>query len=536
MGRRVSSHPAERLLKTKVFGILTISGGALEIDKLILAPLADRSGGSHEGRFATYEGAKTCLSCHSQHGANAEEVFQSVHYQWQGDASETEGLTEGPAGKLGGINDFCVYPDINWIGKLTTVYGGKAAGGCAKCHAGLGLKPEQTAVPSQSQLENIDCLVCHSDLYRRTVGEIDGKLRFVPDTDNMATTPLQAAENIRLPSKDSCLNCHTKAGGGDNYKRGDIEEAHRDPLPDFDVHMASKSRGGAGLTCLDCHTAVNHQIAGRGSDLRPRELPDEVACTNCHAIKPHANNHIDKHTARVNCTVCHIPTFAKSAPTDMFRDWAKPGDLHPATGLYEPHMQKKNRVKPVYRFFNGISYFYQFGDAAVANGDGDVVMSEPLGSVTDSGAKLHAFKRHTANQPIDGQKRLTAPENRPVLSDRGHHPGHRWPGRRQVGWTYTGHDFTPTVRYMGIFHEVAPSHQALSCIDCHDDGGRLDFEALGYRPKTYYAGRTPLCLGCHDDEDEDEWSPNEYFEKLHDKHVRDKKKDCIECHFFSKAG
>lgn len=59
------------------------------------------------------------------------------------------GLKSSEAGKLGGINDFCIYPDINWIGKLTNVDGVQVDGGCAKCHVGLGAKP--TAAPTKSQ-------------------------------------------------------------------------------------------------------------------------------------------------------------------------------------------------------------------------------------------------------------------------------------------------------------------------------------------------------------------------------------------------
>lgn len=40
-------------------------------------------------------------------------------------------------------------------------------GGCAKCHAGLDEKSDPIA--TKSQLENIHCLICHSDNYKRTV-------------------------------------------------------------------------------------------------------------------------------------------------------------------------------------------------------------------------------------------------------------------------------------------------------------------------------------------------------------------------------
>ena len=108
--------------------------------------------------------------CHTN---EAVAFHQSVHYQWNGDASESTGLNPGPAGKLGGINDFCIYPDINWLGKLTTITGKVVDGGCARCHTGLGLKPTPDA--STAQLENIDCLLCHSPNYKRTLQLTNGE-------------------------------------------------------------------------------------------------------------------------------------------------------------------------------------------------------------------------------------------------------------------------------------------------------------------------------------------------------------------------
>jgi hypothetical protein len=482
--------------------------------------------GSHVGRFSTYEGTKTCLVCHTE---EAEEAHDSVHYRWRGDSSETIGLVAGDAGKLGGTNDFCIYPDINWIGKLTNVNGAKVDGGCAKCHVGLGAKPTADAV--ESQLENIDCLICHSDTYKRTVAESADGFRFVPDTEKMTVSILQAALDVTLPSKDSCLNCHTKAGGGNNFKRGDIEEYHRDPPRSFDVHMASQGKGGAGLSCLDCHTAVDHKIAGRGSDLRPRELPDQVACTNCHT--PRHNADVAKHTARVNCTVCHIPVFAKAAATDMDRDWRQAGDLVAAKGLYEPHHAKGTDVVPKYKFFNGLSYFYQFGDPVLPEENGRVVMSAPEGRITDSGAKIHAFKRHLAYQPVEPNNGRLLPLKIGKFFETGEIQEAVELGTAAVGWEYKGHDFARTERYMGLFHEVAPKEQALACNDCHNGGTRLDFAALGYTPKAKYNGKA-LCTSCHEDES-DEWSSSEFFAGVHDQHVDDEGFDCSKCHTFTKA-
>ncbi len=287
--------------------------------------------GSHVGRFTTYEGTKTCLTCHESEAAS---MHASVHYQWQGDASESSGLDSSLAGKLGGINDFCIYPDINWIGKLTNLDGKQVDGGCSTCHAGLGLKPSPDA--TAEQLENIDCLVCHSASYKRTVGTVDGQVRWVPDTAAMSVPLMEAAVDITLPTRGTCLNCHTRAGGGNNFKRGDIEEAHRNASAAFDVHMAPRTAGGAGLACLDCHRASGHHIAGRGVDMRERDLAAPMACTDCHPAAPHTDPRLDMHTARVACTVCHIPTFANGAPTDMMRDWSAPATSTRPPGSTSP--------------------------------------------------------------------------------------------------------------------------------------------------------------------------------------------------------
>ena len=261
--------------------------------------------GSHAGRFDSYAGATTCLPCHRP---QAVQVYKSEHYQW--------------SGKFGAINDFCIYPDINTIGKLTNVYGNLVDGGCLKCHPGLGAKPTKVATPTDADLANIDCLVCHAPSYKRTVDPVT-KTKYIPDEQAMGMTILEAAADIRPTTRDTCLNCHTKSGGGNNFKRGDIEEHHRNPSTrEFDVHMSSAALGGGEMHCTQCHTVSAHRISGRGVDLRVEEgtKPD---CTTCHtATPPHSNSNINNyHVNRVHCATCHIPTFAKNAPTDMFRDW-----------------------------------------------------------------------------------------------------------------------------------------------------------------------------------------------------------------------
>jgi phage tail protein X len=479
--------------------------------------------GSHVGRFTDYTGTATCLTCHTN---EATQMHQSVHYQWKGDASESDGLNSATAGKLGGINDFCIYPDINWIGKLTNADGVSVDGGCARCHAGLGAKPEPS--PSQAQLENIDCLLCHSKNYKRTVGQVNGVYKFVPNTAAMTVSLLQAAVDITLPDKNTCLNCHTKAGGGDNFKRGDIEEAHRTATPALDVHMASTASGGAGLQCLDCHTNVGHRIAGRGIDMRQRDIPNAVVCQNCHSASPHASADLNRHTTRVNCNTCHIPEFAKVAATDMVRDWSQPGDLNPATKLYEPHMTLASHVQPEYVWFNGRSTFYQFGDPAVPGANGKVLMAGPQGSVQDPAAKINPVKHHFGKQPADPVTKRLFPLKIGIFFSTGDVNTAVAQGAAGVGWAYSGHEFADTERFMGLYHEVAPAAQALQCASCHDNGDqRMNFGQLGYTPKTTRNGQ-PLCSSCHG-------AKTASFYTVHNKHVRDKGINCIECHTFSQV-
>lgn len=480
--------------------------------------------GSHVDRINSFEGTKTCLQCHQK---EATEVHASVHYQWKGDTSDIRGDVPNPAGKLGGINDFCIYPDINWLGKLKDFDGNLVDGGCAKCHIGLGKKPAKIA--TQAQLENIDCLVCHSDTYKRTLKAVGTgtTFKFVPDSARMTVSILEAARNVHLPTKDSCLNCHSKSGGGDNYKRGDIEEAHRNPTRDFDVHMASAAIGGAGLDCLSCHKASNHRIPGRGSDLRDRDVPTPVLCTDCHSPTPHDQQDLNRHTTKVNCTVCHIPAFARASPTDMKRDWSRPGEKDFQKKLWDPHMVKRANVTPVIRFFNGRSRAYNFGDTAVPRDNGRILMSGPVGAINDPGSKLHAFKHHLGVQPIDPVERKLLPLKIGIFFQSGDLATAVKEGIKEVNWTDHGYAFANTERYLGIFHEVAPKEKALSCNSCHG-GTRVNFKALGYTPHAESNGK-PLCAGCHE--------PEPYnFGKVHRKHVHDEGFDCIRCHRFSRAG
>lgn len=482
---------------------------------------------SHAGFYDTYEGSKTCNACHDQ----SVDVHASVHYQWNGPTPHVVNMDNG--GKLGGINDFCGYPDINVIGLLTNLDGETVSGGCALCHIGMGSKPAAEA--TTAQLENIDCLICHSRSYRRKVERRDdGSFRFVPAPEVMVVPLLQAITDIQgEPTKGACVNCHSYAGGGCNNKRGDIEEAHRNPpSASFDVHMADSTLGGAGLNCHDCHITERHRVAGRGVDLRPTDLDVELRCTNCHASQPHGSDRLNRHTIRLDCSVCHIPEFAKITSTDMVRDYSKPPEIFEANRLYEPYIERAANVVPAYRFWNGMSVFYQFGAPFEPNENGRVLMAGPVGDITDPSAKIYPFKHHLAVLPYDVETKRLLPLKMGILFQTGDVDAAIRQGALEAGWTLnSGYGFTSAERFMGIFHEVSPEDDALTCNDCHGNAQRMDFAALGYTP---VPARNPssannCASGCHGNKP-DEWPPSEFFARLHDEHVSEENISCNECH------
>lgn len=481
----------------------------------------------HEG-LTTYEGAATCLPCHEEQVTG---LHSSVHFQWKGETPYVEDV--GIEGKITGVNDFCGHPLVNaWLGKMTNVDGVIVDGGCATCHMGTGIKPLADA--TGAQLASMDCLVCHSDLYKRTVQLVDGVYRMVTALDKMTVDLPAALEAIAKPSKAACVTCHAYGGGGPNNKRGDIEPILANPpTPEVDVHMSPVEAGGAGFTCNNCHVMQEHHVAGRGSDLMPTDLDVVVACANCHTSTPHKSAAVNQHTARVNCTVCHIQTFARHKSTDMFRDFTE-SELDVVKRLYEPKITRESDVVPEYRFFNGYSTFYQLGMAAVPGESGRVLMSGPLGSVQDAQAKISPFKHHQALQPYDLSTQAIIPLNMGIVFQKGDMPAAIVAGAAKLGWTLPlGYDFIPTERYMQINHTVNPAENALTCNDCHGGKKLLDFDLLGYTPLETRDNQ-PLCTSCHGARKAGQTSGQSFY-KIHNIHTTAQRLDCSECHTFSKA-
>jgi hypothetical protein len=469
--------------------------------------------GGHEG--LTYTGPGMCVKCHA---VEANEMFGSTHYQWQGEAIY---MTDGPPkqGKVSGaVNTYCGNITGNWSG-------------CSACHVGRGLPPEETL--TQSQLENIDCLVCHQKEYKRI--KVGGVM--VPDTANMTIDMDTAVQTVHLPERANCLGCHAKAGGGDAVKRGDLALATiKTTDRTYDVHMATT---GADLDCQSCHIPVGHRFPGKGSDLRPTDLDMPVECSSCHGSKPHSSSSINIHTARVACQTCHIPVYGKNAndslaseATEVNRSW-QAGTESQAPPLH-PVLTKANNVMPRYKFWDRWSTNYILGDVAQIDPEtGTYATSRPQGDVTDG--KLYPFKYKTSDYPLrTASKELIALDTSVFFATADADAAAR-SGLVNMGYQEAdAYEWVTTDTYQLLNHQVSPKDKALQCSDCHLNTGRMDLQgALGYAPKR---PQSTCATSCHSSSKAREWAFGDWEEFVahHNKHINEKGATCSDCHNFSR--
>jgi hypothetical protein len=429
----------------------------------------------HQEYFEHYEGTSTCLECHQE---EAESFFHSQHYQWEGDAPGIVNAEGRKLGKMNTMNDFCTNPKASWIGNAVNSDGKIIAQGCSKCHASFGALPSKTL--SREQLENIDCLICHASGYRRDLYQDEqGKWEWKPILYKNQRGLDAISKRISLPERKMCLRCHAGAGGGPNFKRGDIEYELSDCNSEFDVHMATE---GNNMHCIDCHGGKDHRVRGRGTDLSGTDNPENpLSCADCHQEKPHGIVALDKHTEKVYCTVCHIPSFAKSDKTDMIRDWSTPL-YHQEANKYSATITFGKDVTPVYAWFNGQTRLAAMGDPIKPNSDGVITIMEPQGKRKDKDAKLYAFKLHKGKVPYIPEKQWISPLavdeffidgdiNKAVVEG----------AEAAYGLHEPEYEWVDVQRYMGLFHEVQPAANALQCLDCHKEDGLMDWKALGYK-------------------------------------------------------
>jgi len=444
---------------------------------LAASPAAAKKTYSHQKYFEHYEGTRTCLKCHKK---QARTFFHSQHYQWKADASNVVGAEGKKLGKINMINDYCTSPVPMWIGEYTNAEGKTVEEGCSKCHPGNGKLPGDEL--DDAELENMDCLICHASGYRRGLYETgDGGWEWKSILWKNQAGLDSVSKRISLPTRTMCLRCHAASGGGPNFKRGDIEYKQTDCDVDFDVHMASE---GNDMQCIDCHAGQDHRIPGPGADIAGNEMPEKnIKCDNddCHGNEPHGQAILNVHTRRVFCTACHIPVFAKENPTNLVRDWSK-GHYSEEKGKHVYTATFEKNVKPVLRWWNGKTTRFQLTGVPVErDANGDIMMAVPVGSKDDPESRLFAFKEYHAVMPVMKDKQWILPIKTGVF----YVTGDMEDAVRQATEEFYGvkdveFDWGRTVHYMGLFHEVSPASQALGCLDCHAEGGRVDWTGLGY--------------------------------------------------------
>lgn len=489
--------------------------------------------GTHAGRITSaYTGSSVCQGCHMQ---QVKDSFGSIHYQWQSYSTSKNNLKKvGVAvGKRFGINGFCGYVgDINWLGKLINGNGIEVDGGCARCHNGMGAKP--TEIASQAQYDNIDCLTCHSETYKRGVVKNAAGVFVMAPMTSAGNGSIAMASNIVRSSNALCLNCHIKAGGGNNFKRGTLGETMRNPTRDQEVHL---SLSGAKLLCTSCHITKNHHMAGVGADLPSADSSVKIDCSTatCHqaATLHAANTRMNTHAKRIACQTCHIPFVGSTDPVDVNRRYDMPAEYNTTTALYDPWMDRQLNVKPVYRFYDGKVNLYSFGDPITTDASGMFTMVGPSATIASVGAKITPFRQHLTTVAKDVSNRMV-PMKMGLVFQSGDIAGAILNGTAGVGWAYTGYTYQQAQQFMAVDHGVVPKAQALACADCHYGGTRIDFKALGYTLNATYNGK-PVCASCHSDKTNVWTAGQQRFDNVHSFHVTGKGLNCNVCHPFSKA-
>ena len=385
--------------------------------------LLDFGEGGHGAFFSNYTGAETCIACHED---EANDVANSMHNTWMGDED----------GKMLGVNDFCGSIDGN-------------GATCTKCHTGFGDMGDTAP-------ENVDCLICHAEGYKKTATGpgIEGEELQI------------AAKSVGEPTREMCLRCHAVAGGGNNRKRGDLELAMGAEIvsEDLDVHMA------ADLSCQDCHTTEDHKVAGQGMDLRDADLDVVISCDDgrCHDSRPHPDGSIynEQHTDTLACTACHISTYGKIEPVEIYRDWEN---------AFTPAMLTKvSNPKPTFVWWDRTQSIMNLADDIVRDEENYVIMAEPGGDLNSG--KIYAARVHKANQPWDPETNKILPFKVGTVKNT--------KNMTRAIFEITGeiHDpvnYTEATRTLGLFHGVSPKEEALRCIDCHEDS-TLNYTELGF--------------------------------------------------------
>ncbi len=481
----------------------TNDDGVIDVNDCVLQPSLADAEVLHKAYFTDtpYEDTQSCLNCH---GTIGDDVITTAHFTWEGLATGIEGFENEDHGKNDIINNFCIAVPTN-------------EGRCTQCHAGIGYADDTFDFGNP---KNVDCLICHDQTGTYAKGKTTAG---APDP----AVDLQAvAQNIAVdggvPTRKACLDCHAKAGGGNNVKHGDLYVSLANTTREFDVHMGTD---GGNRVCVDCHevkkdaddNVLSHGIGGMV--FHSTDEGDMQDCGDCHGDRTniHAGKTVEQIIGlhpRIACQTCHIPTFARSTPTKVEWYWADAGDVdrgvetEMVSGVEVPVYDPKkgsfvweSNVRPTLLYYDG-----KWEKFLVNDNDQyttlPAVLAKPATDYTNPDAMIYPFKKMIGNQVADANNQTILVPHLFGLKG-GENPywaKYDWDLALQDGAAYTNQvysgafEFVDTVMYLTVNHEVAPKEQAWGmdgdCADCHADGA-IDWLALGWTDNPITGGTQP---------------------------------------------
>jgi octaheme c-type cytochrome (tetrathionate reductase family) len=473
----------------------TDANGVVDVNDCRAPSGAYDPAGLHKGYFTehAYTGTQQCLDCHGKIG---DDVMTTGHWKWQGVSSNITGFEGENHGKADLINNFCQAVPSN-------------EGRCTQCHIGIGWKDKNFDFGNP---KNLDCLACHDQT---------GTYKKAPTTAGAPepTVDLQAVaksvgQNAGVPPRATCVFCHSRAGGDDNVKHGDISTDMIATTREYDVHMGTD---GADMTCVACHqvkkdadgNTLSHGIGGMAYHSTDEGVMK--ACTDCHgaATSIHAGttvqNIVQSHD-RLACQVCHIPAIARKVSTVVDWRWeqagasAAPDTCAPADPAVSPARATYSKLKGCFTWENNVRPVLRFADGKwnrmlVNRNDSytslPVDLASPSATYRTADAMIYPFKLMTGNQPADkvNQTVLVPHLFGTASGENAYWTKFDWALALQDGAAYTGQnysgqfEFVDTTMLLKVDHEVAPKEAAYGrdndCTDCHFSG-QIDWQALGW--------------------------------------------------------